>query len=104
VLRLLLERRHDVRVYDPLAREFDEVLAPTVEDAMRGADATILITDHRVFLEIDPHAVAPVVRRKILIDTRAFLNRDAWIAAGFAVRTLGVAQAIRELEAFGSNA
>jgi UDP-N-acetyl-D-mannosaminuronic acid dehydrogenase len=104
VLRLLLDRRHDVRVYDPLAREFDEVLAPTVEEAMRGADATILMTDHRVFREIDPHAVAPVVRRKILIDTRAFLDRDAWNAAGFAVRTLGVGQAIRELEAFGSNA
>jgi len=98
VLRLLQERRHSVAVYDPLARESWAPLARDLEEAVRDADAIVLITDHRVFREIDPRAVAPLVRCKVLIDTRNFLDREAWRAAGFAVRTLGVANAIGGLE------
>ena len=35
VLRLLQERRHAVAVYDPLARNAVEALAPTIEEAVR---------------------------------------------------------------------
>jgi UDP-N-acetyl-D-mannosaminuronic acid dehydrogenase len=90
LLPLLLERGHRIRVYDPLARNFEHPLSPTIEDAVSESDALVLITDHRAFSEIDPKAVAPLMRRKILIDTRNVLNREKWTAEGFSVRTLGV--------------
>ncbi|MGZ3498944.1 MAG: nucleotide sugar dehydrogenase [Vulcanimicrobiaceae bacterium] len=90
ILRLLQERRYSVTVYDPLARQFEHELSPTIEDCARDADAIVLVTDHRLFREIDPRTVAPIVRRKLLIDTRNFLDRELWKAAGFTIRTLGV--------------
>jgi UDP-N-acetyl-D-mannosaminuronic acid dehydrogenase len=92
LLQLLQERRHTVTVYDPLARSCEFTLASSLEDAVRDADAIVLVTDHAVFREIEPHAIASIVRRKILVDTRNLLDRQAWSAAGFTVRTLGAAR------------
>jgi UDP-N-acetyl-D-mannosaminuronic acid dehydrogenase len=99
VLSLLLERRYNVRVYDPIAQSFDHALSPTLEDAVRGADAVVLITDHSAFRDIAPATVGPLMRRRVLVDTRNFLDRDAWRAAGFEVRTLGMSPAPTALEA-----
>ena len=98
VVALLNDRGHTTSIYDPLVRDFDNTLSPTIEDALTDTDATVLMTDHKVFRDIDPKAVAPLVRRKILIDTRNHLDRDAWSAAGFSVRTLGVARLETALE------
>lgn len=99
LLPLLQERGHHVTVYDPLARNFQYPLAPTIEDAVRDSDAVVLITNHRIFSEIDPSAIAPLVRRKNLIDTRNSLDRVQWDAAGFSVRTLGVMRPMTAVQA-----
>lgn len=99
VLHLLQDRRYNVTVYDPLAREFEDRLSKTLEHAATDADAIVLITDHTVFRTIDPVALAPLVRRKILIDTRNFFDRERWTSAGFIVRTLGDATPASELTA-----
>jgi UDP-N-acetyl-D-mannosaminuronic acid dehydrogenase len=99
VLHLLQERRHQVAVYDPLAHSFEYPLSPTLEGAVCDSDAIVLITDHRAFRDINPYTIAPLVRRRTLIDTRNFLDREAWSAAGFVVRTLGVSRALMELQA-----
>ena len=90
VARLLEDRRHTVVVYDPFGRESWGPLARELHEAVRDADILVLITDHQVFRQIDPGIVAQLVRGKVLIDTRNFLDCDAWSAAGFTVRTLGV--------------
>lgn len=91
IARLLIERRHDVAVYDPLARAFAYPLSDSLDEAVRGADALVLVTDHKAYEEIAPHRIAPLVRRRIIVDTRNALDRQAWRAAGFSVRTLGSA-------------
>lgn len=88
--RLLQERHYSVAVYDPLARQFEYPLSARIEDAVRDSDVLVLVTDHRVFRQIDPSALTPLIRRRVLIDTRHFLDHEQWMAAGFAVRTLGV--------------
>ena len=91
IVRLLHERRREVAVYDPLVRAFAYPLSPSLDAALAGADALVLVTDHDVFKELDPARVAPLLRRKLLVDTRNTLDRAAWSAAGFVVRTLGTA-------------
>lgn len=91
VVRLLRERRYRPSVYDPLVREFTSPLSPSLEEAVCDADAIVLVTDHRIFRDIDPETIAPLLARRILIDTRNFLRRDLWTCAGFTVRTLGAA-------------
>ncbi len=59
----------------------------------------VLLAGHRVFSEIEAASVAPLVRTKTLIDTRDFFNREQWRAAGFTVRTLGLAPSATTAEA-----
>lgn len=102
VLSLLQERRHNISVYDPLAREFTHPLSASIEEAVREADAIVLITGHHVFSEIDPLAIASLVRRRTLIDTRNCIEPEAWAAAGFTVRTLGISQTASPAQAVRS--
>jgi UDP-N-acetyl-D-mannosaminuronic acid dehydrogenase len=79
----------DVRVHDPLVKEAP---FPTLalDAALEGADVVVLLTDHSVYRELDPAAMAGKVRTKKLYDSRGVLDRGAWEAAGFAVTVLGV--------------
>lgn len=86
---LLSERGYEVRIYDPLVKRFPRALAPTLEEALRDADAAVLMVAHRAFLGIDPYAAGRLMRAKILIDTRNAFAADAWRAAGFTAYTLG---------------
>jgi UDP-N-acetyl-D-mannosaminuronic acid dehydrogenase len=86
---LLLERGFSTRVYDPLAERYARPLTTTLEEAVRGADALVLMAGHDAFAAIDPHALAPLCRARNLIDTRAFFPAGRWTEAGFTVYTLG---------------
>lgn len=91
ITRLLLERRREVAIYDPIARAFEYPLSPTIEEAATGADALVLVTDHRAFRDLNPLRIAPLMRRRLLLDTRNMLDRDSWSSAGFYVHALGTA-------------
>lgn len=89
VVRRLHERRYEVAVYDPLVRTFSYPLAESLEEAVTGADAIVLISPHSVFRQIEPAPVARFMRRPALVDTCRFLDPVRWTDAGFSVRTLG---------------
>lgn len=91
IARLLIERRREVTIYDPLARGFAYPLSPNIEHAVYDADALVLVTDHEIFRELDPAHIAGLMRRPLLIDTRDALEAEQWMRAGFLVRRLGAA-------------
>jgi UDP-N-acetyl-D-mannosaminuronic acid dehydrogenase len=86
---LLRERGYETTVFDPIAERYVRPLAATLEDAVRGCDAIVLMVAHDAFATIDPAALAPLCRAKNVVDTRAFLSRNAWTEAGFTLYTLG---------------
>ncbi|MFY9781714.1 MAG: nucleotide sugar dehydrogenase, partial [Candidatus Baltobacteraceae bacterium] len=86
---LLLERGYVTRVYDPLAERYVRPLTATLEQAVQGSDAIVLLAGHDAFAGIDPYALAPLCRRRNLVDTRAFFPAQRWTEAGFTVYTLG---------------
>ncbi len=89
VEELLHERGYETRVFDPVADRYVRPLAASLEEAVRGCDAIVLMVGHDAFGSIDPAVLAPLCRATHLIDTRAFLPRERWSAAGFEVYTLG---------------
>jgi UDP-N-acetyl-D-mannosaminuronic acid dehydrogenase len=89
VEELLHERGYETRVFDPVADRYARPLAASLEDAVRGCDAIVLMVGHGAFKSIDPAALAPLCRAKHLVDTRAFFAPEPWAAAGFDVYTLG---------------
>ncbi|POX62211.1 UDP-glucose 6-dehydrogenase [Streptomyces sp. Ru62] len=92
--RLRLEGA-DVTVHDPEAMDNARKAFPllgyalTVEDALRGADLVLHLTEWPQFREIDPERAAALVARPRIVDGRGVLDADRWAAAGWRFRALG---------------
>jgi len=95
VATTLHARGADVRVYDPraganVARAVPSLeVAASVEDALRGADVVLVLTEWEEFRGLDPVALLDLVRSPRVIDGRLVLDPDKWRAAGWDLRALG---------------
>jgi UDPglucose 6-dehydrogenase len=84
-----------VNVYDPKAMENSQRLFPTlnystsVVEACDRADAVLVLTEWREFVELDPHDLADTVRAKVIVDGRNCLDAAKWSDAGWRVYALG---------------
>ncbi|WP_165987202.1 UDP-glucose/GDP-mannose dehydrogenase family protein [Streptomyces sp. YIM 98790] len=84
-----------VTVYDPKGLENARQVFPTlgyarsVEEAVRGADAVLHLTEWREFRELDPAELGRLAGRRLLLDGRNALDPERWRAAGWTYRALG---------------
>jgi UDP-N-acetyl-D-mannosaminuronic acid dehydrogenase len=88
VIHLLRTQGIEVCIFDPHIPKHST--ATNALDAVREADCLLILTDHDAFKELDPKALGPVMRRRIVYDTRHILEAEIWRAAGFYVRVLGI--------------
>lgn len=91
VARKLAAEGFEVSVYDPKARPQDPNLhlAGNLEEALRGADVTVLATEWQEFRELDPEATGNLVARRVIVDGRNVLDPVTWRKAGWQVAALG---------------
>jgi UDPglucose 6-dehydrogenase len=89
----LLAEGADVRAYDPVAKPGDLVrgvtLCETALDAVRDADAAVIVTDWDEFRSLASEEVREAMRRPLIIDGRNLLEPDATRAAGFDYEGIG---------------
>ena len=84
-----------VNVYDPKALENAHRLFPTlnyavsVEEACERADAVLVLTEWRQFVDLDPDDLADRVRARVIVDGRNCLDVARWRQAGWRVFRLG---------------
>jgi UDPglucose 6-dehydrogenase len=84
-----------VNVFDPKAMDNSRRLFPTlgyamsVDAACEQADVVLVLTEWTELREIDPAALASVVRHRRVIDGRNCLDADAWRSAGWNYRAYG---------------
>jgi UDPglucose 6-dehydrogenase len=84
-----------VRGYDPVAEKPARELLPKVEfseslqDALDGADAAILVTEWPEFADADWASLRDRMANPLLIDGRNFLDPDALRDAGFTYEGIG---------------
>jgi len=92
----LLAEGADVVAWDPVAHA-DGVhgveQVGTVDEAVRGADAVVLVTEWPELLDVDWPAVAAGMRTPVLVDGRNMLDPEAMRAAGFTYDAIGRAAA-----------
>lgn len=85
----------DVVVTDPAALPPLARLHPTlkqadqIDDALKGADLVVLVTEWREFVILDPAETASLVNSPVIIDGRNVLNPAKWRAAGWTYHGLG---------------
>ncbi|OBH50077.1 UDP-glucose/GDP-mannose dehydrogenase family protein [Mycobacterium sp. E2479] len=84
-----------VNVYDPKALDNAQRLFPTlnyavsVEEACERADAVLVLTEWRQFVEMDPNDLTDRVRARVIVDGRNCLETARWRRAGWRVYRLG---------------
>lgn len=95
VCRLLAARGAALATYEPFAPTATVQgarTAATLEEALRGAEAVILLVDHKSLRGIEPDAAARWMAGRFAFDTRGVWDRAAWKRAGFDLHVLGTGQ------------
>ncbi|MBE9941033.1 UDP binding domain-containing protein, partial [Cellulosimicrobium cellulans] len=65
--------------------------AADAREAATGADVVVLATEWDEYRDLDPDTLTDVVRSPRLVDARNAVDGARWRAAGWDVRSLGVA-------------
>jgi UDPglucose 6-dehydrogenase len=84
-----------VRGYDPVAEAPARELLPSVElagsveEALEGADAAVLVTEWPEFAELDWSSLAGRMATPLIVDGRNFLDAEKLRAAGFTYEGIG---------------
>jgi UDP-N-acetyl-D-mannosaminuronic acid dehydrogenase len=91
IVRLLSARGADVSTCDPLAPEVALAgrRARSVEEAVGGTDALILLVGHKPYRELSPEKIRPLMKQPVAIDCQHAWDRTRWEAAGFQFHQLG---------------
>jgi len=81
---------HDPEAMGPASRMHPQLAyAASAEEALRGAEAVVLVTEWREYRDLDPAATAQLVDQAVIFDGRNVLDAAAWRAAGWTYRGLG---------------
>ena len=86
ILQLLKRSGLHVSVCDPMAKGVETV---SLADAFHRADLAVLLVNHNDFQFLNPAKVAPLMRHRVILDTRGALDREAWEREGFTIHTMG---------------
>lgn len=95
VVRRLVERGADVVAHDPavsvpsLDVGRDIRCTSSALEAVRDADALVVLTEWPEFAAVDPTEVVGAMAGHVVFDTRGVLHRDRWGGAGSVVMTVG---------------
>ena len=75
--------------FKPDAKLPEVTIAPTFEDAVRDADAIVLLVKHTEFSNLKPEQVAQQTKARIVVDTVHGWDAEKWQNAGFRLVKLG---------------
>jgi len=91
IVRLLSARGAEVTTCDPLAPEVDHPgrRARSVEEAVSGAEALILLVGHQPYRALAPESLRSLMKQPVSIDCQHAWDRTRWEACGFQFHQLG---------------
>ncbi|HVS84678.1 MAG TPA: UDP-glucose/GDP-mannose dehydrogenase family protein [Gaiellaceae bacterium] len=88
----LLAEGAEVRAWDPVARPDDLVgveITDSVLEAVRGADAAVIVTEWPVLRQLCSQEVREAMARPLIVDGRNLLDPEEAAAAGFEYEAIG---------------
>ena len=81
---------HDPKAIENARKRFPKLgFAISVEECVKDSDLILHLTEWREYRELDPKALASLVKKKLVIDGRNALDRDKWRASGGKFHALG---------------
>jgi len=92
VVHLLIDAGADVLAFEPF--KMDGLpginMALSLEEAIRNADAILLLVRHSQFRDMKPPEVATLTSARVIVDTVNAWEAESWKNAGFQMFQLGV--------------
>lgn len=97
VAHLLIDAGASVRAFEPFKTDGIQgiPMASTLEDAIKDADAILLLVRHTQFREMNPSEVAELTTARVVVDTVNAWSAGTWEKSGFQVHRLGVYKEVR---------
>ncbi|MEM3765499.1 MAG: nucleotide sugar dehydrogenase [Candidatus Bathyarchaeia archaeon] len=90
VIKELLKKSAQIKVYDPYTSEtFGAAPTHRVEDAVDQVDVIVIMTDHPEFKKLNLSKIAPLVRRKAIVDGRRVIEPYEAYKYGFKYYGIG---------------
>jgi UDPglucose 6-dehydrogenase len=81
---------HDPKALKPARARFPQLnYTDSIDVCMLDSDATLHLTEWKLYRELDPAVLKPQVKNSTVIDGRNALDRELWIRAGWKFRALG---------------
>ena len=81
---------HDPKALKPARARFPQLnYTDSINECMLDSDATLHLTEWKLYRELDPAVLKPQVKNSTVIDGRNALDRELWIRAGWKFRALG---------------
>ena len=81
---------HDPKAIENARKRFPKLgFAANVQECVKDSDLILHLTEWREYRELDPNALAALVKKKIVIDGRNALDRDKWRSADWKFHALG---------------
>jgi UDPglucose 6-dehydrogenase len=81
---------HDPKALKPARARFPQLnYTDSIDECMLDSDATLHLTEWKLYRELDPAVLKPQVKNSTVIDGRNALDRELWIRAGWKFRALG---------------
>jgi len=81
---------HDPKAIEPAKKRFPNLkFAETIEECVKDADLILHLTEWKVYRELDPNSLKPLVKQFKILDGRNALDRDKWRQAGWQFHALG---------------
>ena len=92
VVHLLIDAGAGVRAFEPFKPDGlpGIPMSPTLEEALKDADAILLLVRHTQFCEMKPSEVKAMTSARVVVDTVNAWEAEAWKEAGFQMFRLGV--------------
>jgi UDP-N-acetyl-D-mannosaminuronic acid dehydrogenase len=90
---LLVKAGAEVRCYEPFKSDAELpglTTVSTLEAALQGADALLLLAAHSALGQLDPAEVARLTPGRVAVDATGSWEAKRWQAAGFTLHRLGV--------------
>ena len=91
VAQRLIASGLEVRAFDPHVRDLPALkspLATSIDEAIQGADAVVILVDHAEFKRLAPDQFTHM-RGRVVVDTRNCLDALKWQSAGFDIARVG---------------
>ncbi len=92
VIHILQHTGAQVKAWEPFKLDANMKgvdMASSLEDAIKDADAVILLVKHTEFTTLNPNELAQKTKARIVIDTVNGWNNEVWKNAGFTLFRLG---------------